>query len=346
MLFCFGIGVIQLDEWTQELCNGLNFHKKENFHHFVTKLDDHLRYRSYLVGYFPSSVDLSLYQLLYYCHDWHKMKETIQVNHGAFNLLRYYNTMANCSLICNATDYLSKEKEREAQSASKGKNKSKDGSVTTSGIGGKGKGGKGGGKKGGSKNGGGKAVTGSWNVGIGDEWKGKVVTRFPPEPSGYLHIGHAKAAFMNREIADQFDGKMLIRLDDTNPSKEKGEFVESILRDLNLLGIRADTKVTHTSDYFDVYIKYCKDAIKKGHAFADETPREEMKEQRMARMESLYRNRSVKENLEMWQEMIDGTDKGQKCCIRIKLDMKSDNGTLRDPVIYRCNTTDFHHNTG
>ena len=118
----------------------------------------------------------------------------------------------------------------------------------------------------------------SFDIGIDrKKWDGKVVTRFPPEPSGFLHIGHAKAVLLNHEIARDFNGKMLLRMDDTNPVKEKGEYVENIMRDLESLGVdTTNTKVTHTSDYFNYYIQVCTDLIKQGTFYVDPTPAEEV----------------------------------------------------------------------
>lgn len=109
--------------------------------------------------------------------------------------------------------------------------------------------------------------------------QGEVVTRFPPEPSGYLHIGHAKAASLNYHYAKMWGGKMILRFDDTNPQKEKAEYAESIKRDLISLGITHD-KLTHTSDYFDLLSKKCTWMIENGHAYADNTPKEQMQKER------------------------------------------------------------------
>ena len=107
--------------------------------------------------------------------------------------------------------------------------------------------------------------------------KGNVVTRFPPEPSGYLHVGHIKAAMLNYHYAKMWDGKMILRFDDTNPMNEKVEFVENITRDLKTLDIVPD-EITHSSDHFEIIQKYCKKLIEDGLAYADDTPAEEMKE--------------------------------------------------------------------
>uniref|UniRef100_A0A6A7FZD9 glutamate--tRNA ligase n=1 Tax=Hirondellea gigas TaxID=1518452 RepID=A0A6A7FZD9_9CRUS len=188
----------------------------------------------------------------------------------------------------------------------------------------------------------GQVETGSFDVGIPPEMRGKVVTRFPPEPSGYLHIGHAKAILLNQEIARLWDGEMIVRFDDTNPSKEKDEYVESILEDLETLGAKRKRPISYTSDYFDLFLKYCTEMIKKGTAYVDDTPVEQMREERLNLIESRCRNQSPETNLKLWEAMQKGTEGGLKCVVRAKMDMKSPNGTLRDPTLYRCNLTPHH----
>jgi glutamyl-tRNA synthetase len=136
---------------------------------------------------------------------------------------------------------------------------------------------------------------------------GNVVTRFPPEPSGYLHIGHAKAALLNQYFAEQYKGKLIVRFDDTNPSKEKVEFEESIKEDLKLIGITADV-VTHTSDYFDTIYDLAIQIIKNGKAYVDDTDQATMREQRMDGIASKNRDLSVEENLKRFEEMKNATE--------------------------------------
>ncbi|CAD1476646.1 unnamed protein product, partial [Heterotrigona itama] len=152
---------------------------------------------------------------------------------------------------------------------------------------------------------------------------GKVIVRFPPEASGYLHIGHAKAALLNQYYAQKFQGQLIMRFDDTNPAKENVEFEKAILEDLELLQIKPD-KFSHSSDYFDLMLEYCAKLIKDGKAYIDDTPADIMKEQ------------PIEKNLELWNEMQQGSVKGQECCVRAKIDYQSTNGCLRDPTIYRC----------
>jgi glutamyl-tRNA synthetase len=173
---------------------------------------------------------------------------------------------------------------------------------------------------------------------------GKVCTRFPPEPSGYLHIGHAKAALMNQYFADTYKGKLIIRFDDTNPSKEKTEFEESIKEDLDLIGVESSI-VSHTSDFFDQMYELALKMIKEGKAYVDDTEQITMREERTARIASKCRDNSIEENLRRFGEMTKGSEEGLKNCLRAKIAFDSPNGTMRDPVIYRCNLTP-HHYTG
>lgn len=172
---------------------------------------------------------------------------------------------------------------------------------------------------------------------------GKVVTRFPPEPSGYLHIGHAKAAVLNDYYAKYYKGRLIIRFDDTNPKKEKEEFEDSILADLKLLDIHPTGKVTHTSDYFDLIEEKCEQLIRDGIFYCDDTPLETMRAERGEGIESKCRNNPVDENLRRWQEMKKGTPEGINNCVRAKIDMCSKNKCMRDPVMYRCVVDTPHH---
>jgi glutamyl-tRNA synthetase len=184
----------------------------------------------------------------------------------------------------------------------------------------------------------------NYNLALQDADKG-VVTRFPPEPSGYLHIGHAKAALLNDYFAHElYKGTLLLRFDDTNPSKEKQEFQDSILEDLALIGIKPD-KTSYTSDYLEDLYKCCIQMIKDGHAYADDTEQETMRDQRFKGLPSARRERSVEENLQIFEEMKNGTEVGLKNCIRAKISVDNPNKAMRDPVIYRCNLLP-HHRTG
>nr|XP_045614961.1 bifunctional glutamate/proline--tRNA ligase-like [Procambarus clarkii] len=164
---------------------------------------------------------------------------------------------------------------------------------------------------------------------------GEVVVRFSPEASGYLHIGHAKAALLNQYYQLAFKGKLIMRFNDTNPEKEKLDYEKVILEDLKLLHIEPDI-FTRTSDYFDRMIDMCEQLIQQGHAYCDDTDGETMKKKREERKESKNYSNSVEKNLSMWEEMKKGTEYGITCCVRARIDMKSDNGCMRDPTIYRC----------
>jgi glutamyl-tRNA synthetase len=172
--------------------------------------------------------------------------------------------------------------------------------------------------------------------------KGEVVTRFPPEPSGYLHVGHIKAAMLNFHYAKMWEGQMILRFDDTNPINEKGEFVENIIRDLKRLDIVPD-RVTHTSDSFEVIEKACRKLIADGNAYADDTPAEQMKTERDAGIESKHRQNTPEFNMKIFDEMLSG--KTKTFCIRAKMNMQDKVKCLRDPVFYRCKDEE-HHRTG
>lgn len=175
--------------------------------------------------------------------------------------------------------------------------------------------------------------------------EGQVVTRFPPEASGYLHVGHTKAAILNQYFAKAYKGRLIVRFDDTNPSKEKQEFEDAIIEDLALLGIQGDV-LTHTSDYFDQLRDLAVRMIKEGHAYADDTPQEQMRAERMDGIPSKRRDASVEENLSHFQAMCDGTDEGRTWCLRAKMSVDNPNKAMRDPVMYRCNADVPHQRTG
>lgn len=163
--------------------------------------------------------------------------------------------------------------------------------------------------------------------------------------SGYLHIGHAKAALLNDYFAhDLYKGTLLLRFDDTNPSKEKQEFQDSIVEDLALMGIKPD-KVSYSSDHFQYMYEECIRIIKQGDAYADDTAQEKMQKERFDGIASACRERSVEENLQILEEMKKGSEVGKKNCIRAKISVDNPNKAMRDPVIYRCND-EPHHRTG
>ncbi|MEG2893890.1 MAG: glutamine--tRNA ligase/YqeY domain fusion protein [Clostridium sp.] len=189
------------------------------------------------------------------------------------------------------------------------------------------------------------------NIIIDDLESGKhkeIITRFPPEPNGYLHIGHAKAIVLNFELGDEFKGKTNLRFDDTNPVKEDTEYVESIKADVEWLGYDWDN-LFFASDYFEEMYNRAVLLIKKGKAYVCELTPEEMREYRgsltEAGKESPYRNRSVEENLEIFEKMKNGEFPDGSKVLRAKIDMSSPNINMRDPIIYRISHA-THHNTG
>eukprot|EP01100_Stratorugosa_tubuloviscum_P010266 TRINITY_DN4384_c1_g1_i2.p1 TRINITY_DN4384_c1_g1~~TRINITY_DN4384_c1_g1_i2.p1 ORF type:complete len:539 (+),score=231.52 TRINITY_DN4384_c1_g1_i2:111-1727(+) len=277
----------------------------------LLKLNTHLTLRTYLVGYQLSFADIFV---------WSKLKDdNISIPENFQHVNRWYNY---CSELEEFKVVKSNEIKEKQQQQSK-KNEVKI------------------------------AETGTKKINVGSSAnfeklkgaiEGKVVTRFPPEPSGYLHIGHIKACLLNRHYATLYNGKMIVRFDDTNPSKEKEEFVESILEDLLKLGITNYT-ISYTSDFFTKLLEIAEQMIKDGFAYIDHTPVEELRKERMDGIESKFRNNTIEENLNLWQEMRKATELGKKCVMRAKIDMKSLNKAMRDPVLYRYNDTP-HHRTG
>ncbi|WP_326910336.1 glutamine--tRNA ligase/YqeY domain fusion protein [Sedimentibacter sp. MB31-C6] len=176
-----------------------------------------------------------------------------------------------------------------------------------------------------------------------------VHTRFPPEPNGYLHIGHAKSICLNYGLAKKNNGIFNLRFDDTNPIKEDDSFVESIIKDVKWLCPDWDERIFYASDYFDKMYKYAIELINKGLAFVDDLSADEIREYRGTLTEpgkeSPYRNRSIEENLKLFEEMKNGLYSNGEKVLRAKIDMKSPNINMRDPVIYRI-LHESHHNTG
>ena len=177
----------------------------------------------------------------------------------------------------------------------------------------------------------------------------RVHTRFPPEPNGYLHIGHAKSICLNFGIADEFKGLCNLRFDDTNPTKEEVEYVESIKEDVKWLGFGWDKREYYASDYFEKMYGYAVELIKKGKAYVCDLNADEIREYRGTLTEpgkkSPYRNRAVEENLELFEKMRKGEFPDGSHTLRAKIDMKSGNINMRDPVIYRIMHAE-HHRTG
>ena len=177
----------------------------------------------------------------------------------------------------------------------------------------------------------------------------RVHTRFPPEPNGYLHIGHAKSICLNYGIAEQYKGKFNLRFDDTNPTKEETEYVDSIIKDVRWLGADWEDRLFYASDYFDRLYDFAVQLIKDGKAYVDDLPPDQIKEYRgtltAPGKDSPYRNRSVEENLDLFKRMRDGEFEDGSRVLRAKINMASGNINMRDPTIYRIKHAN-HHRTG
>ena len=178
------------------------------------------------------------------------------------------------------------------------------------------------------------------------KWDGRVHTRFPPEPNGYLHIGHAKSICLNYGIAKDYKGKFNLRFDDTNPSKEEQEYVNSIIEDVKWLRADFGDRILYASDYFDKMYEYAVKLVKKGKAYVDDLSAEEIRNYRGTLTEpgkeSPYRNRTVEENLELFEQMKKGNFQNGKKVLRAKIDMASPNLNLRDPIMYRIVHSEHH----
>lgn len=182
-----------------------------------------------------------------------------------------------------------------------------------------------------------------------NKYGGRIATRFPPEPNGYLHIGHAKSICLNFGVAEENNGTCNLRFDDTNPTKESIEYVESIFRDVRWLGYDWEDRLYYTSDYFDKLYEYAVGLIKQGKAYVDSLSTDEIREYRgtlnIPGKESPYRTRYVEENLILLEKMKNGEFEEGKHVLRAKIDMSSGNINMRDPVIYRIQKKE-HYRTG
>jgi glutaminyl-tRNA synthetase len=182
-----------------------------------------------------------------------------------------------------------------------------------------------------------------------NKYGGRVHTRFPPEPNGYLHVGHAKSINLNFGLANEFGGKCNLRFDDTNPSKEETEYVDSIIEDVRWLGGDWEGRMFYASDYFDQLYEWAVQLIQSGKAYVCDLTPEEVRKQRGTLtepgQESPYRNRSVRENLDLFERMREGEFPDGARTLRAKIDMASANLNLRDPIMYRILHAE-HHRTG
>ncbi|BFZ12382.1 hypothetical protein BsWGS_15421 [Bradybaena similaris] len=305
----YGLDILQrteIDHWLNFAYGRLAC--TTNFKSSVEYLDQVLRPATYLVGHSLSLADLAVWEVLHSSSNL----QTLLVSKGAFpNVARYYEFLVSQEPFSKtAATFPSAALKEEKKRTNETTIKKDEGKF----------------------------------VELPGAEMGKVVVRFPPEASGYLHVGHAKAALLNQYYRDIFKGTLIMRFDDTNPAKENAEFEKVILEDIALLGITYD-KFSHTSDHFDYLLTCCEQLIRQGKAYVDDTEPELMKKEREERIESKNRSNDVAKNLEMWQAMVKGTPGGQKCCVRAKIDMKSDNGCMRDPTMYRCKV-ETHVRTG
>ncbi|KAK7269497.1 hypothetical protein RIF29_22228 [Crotalaria pallida] len=314
----------QIDEWLDYapvLSSGPVF---ENGCKYI---DGYLEKRTFFVGYSLSIADLAIWSGL---AGTGKRWESLRKSKKYPNLVRWFNSIVTeYGTILNevTATYVSKKGSGEP-SETKSKEqvivpnqaKNVNGDLSEK-------------SKGGSKL--------SAEIDLPDAVVGKVRLRFAPEPSGYLHIGHSKAALLNKYFAERYQGQLIVRFDDTNPAKESNEFVDNLLKDIDTLGIKYE-QITYTSDYFPELMEMAENLIRQGKAYVDDTPREQMQKERMDGIESKCRSNSVEENLKLWKEMIAGSERGLQCCVRGKLDMQNPNKSLRDPVYYRCNPMPHH----
>eukprot|EP00195_Chlamydomonas_chlamydogama_P010601 CAMPEP_0202902822 /NCGR_PEP_ID=MMETSP1392-20130828/17067_1 /ASSEMBLY_ACC=CAM_ASM_000868 /TAXON_ID=225041 /ORGANISM="Chlamydomonas chlamydogama, Strain SAG 11-48b" /LENGTH=734 /DNA_ID=CAMNT_0049589629 /DNA_START=191 /DNA_END=2395 /DNA_ORIENTATION=- len=304
------LGATQVDYWLDYAQT--NVSAGANFEAVCIGISDYLALRTFIVGHTLTIADIAIWGQLQANPMWKKVKTSGKVPY----LSRWFDFVAElpeCKKTVEECEFKKKAAPAAAEASDTNNKKANDN-------------------------------MGSFDIGLPGAEPGKVVTRFPPEPSGYLHVGHAKAALLNQFFADMYQGKLLVRFDDTNPSKEKDEFVENILKDVADLGLKYE-KLTYTSDYFPQLLDMGERLIKAGVMYADDTPVEQMRDERMKCVESQRRNRSVEDNLRVWQEMQKGSEEGLANAMRLKVDMKSANGCMRDPVAFRCNLTP-HWRTG
>ncbi|MGB3621570.1 MAG: glutamine--tRNA ligase/YqeY domain fusion protein, partial [Ketobacter sp.] len=178
---------------------------------------------------------------------------------------------------------------------------------------------------------------------------GRVATRFPPEPNGYLHVGHAKSICLNFSMAEEFNGTCNLRFDDTNPERESQEYIDAIKADVNWLGFEWNEEIRFASDYFDALYQFAIELIKRDKAYVDESSAEEIRTMRGSLTEpgteSTYRNRPVQDSLQQFERMREGAFADGSAVLRAKIDMASPNINMRDPVLYRVRRA-HHHQTG
>jgi|TARA_B110000967_G_scaffold210071_1_gene270226 glutamyl-tRNA synthetase len=287
------------------------------FQTVCASLAEHLASRTYFVGHYLTIADLAVWGQLFSARQWDSIKKLPAHS----NIVRWLDLCSMNETVAQITSEALANRPGAKRAVAQADKLERN-----------------------PKSVGGKDTGGSFDIDLEGASEGNVVTRFPPEPSGYLHIGHAKAALLNQYFARHYKGKLIIRFDDTNPSKEKEEFVENILDDCKTLGLDQDV-ITYTSDSFPQILEIGTRLIKEGHMYIDDTPMEKMRDERINRIDSGARANTADTNLKLWQDMIEGNEKGLTCAARFRMDMQNDNGALRDPVAFRCNLTP-HHRTG
>ncbi|KAK4748770.1 hypothetical protein SAY87_015356 [Trapa incisa] len=311
----------QIDEWLE---NAHVLSSGSEFENACKYINDYLGVRTFIVGHYLSIADIAIWSALAGVGvRWESLKKSKKY----LNLVRWFNSISSeydNVLSQVLLKYVSKKGSTGKQTSSKQgaatNNKVVTGNASDSGK---------------SIN----KTTGE--VDLPGAEIGKVCLRFAPEPSGYLHIGHSKAALLNQYFAQRYQGKVILRFDDTNPAKESNEFVDNIIKDVETLGINYE-KVTYTSDYFPQMMEMAEKMIKQGKAYVDDTPREQMQKERMDGIESKCRSNSIEENMKLWKEMVAGSERGLQCCLRGKLNMQDPNKSVRDPVYYRCHPVPHH----
>ncbi|XP_044489937.1 glutamate--tRNA ligase, cytoplasmic-like [Mangifera indica] len=313
----------EVDEWLEYV---LVFSSGSEFENACNYVDKYLEKRTFVVGQCLTIADIAVWSALAGTGQrWESLRKSKKYQ----NLVRWFNSISteySDSLNEVTATYVGKKavgkpvaaKSKEQQGVQQSRSVNAD--VSEKG-------------KAGSRP--------SFEVDLPDAEIGKVRLRFAPEPSGYLHIGHSKAALLNQYFAQRYQGQLIVRFDDTNPAKESNEFVDNLLKDIQTLGIKYE-EVTYTSDYFPDLMQMAENLIRQGKAYVDDTPREQMQKERMDGIESRCRSNSVEENMKLWKEMILGSERGVQCCLRGKLDMQDPNKSLRDPVYYRCNPLPHH----
>ncbi|KAF6171211.1 hypothetical protein GIB67_001926 [Kingdonia uniflora] len=307
----------QIDEWIDY---SAVFSSGSEFEKACSYVDGYLLLKTFLVGYNLSIADIEIWSALAGSGQrWESLRKSKKYQH----LTRWYNSISTeYDLVLTEVTSMFVGK-RGLGKPTVPSRKEKEQTIGESNEKG----------KGGSRP--------TFEVDLPDAKSGEVCLRFAPEPSGYLHLGHSKAALLNQYFAQRYHGRLIIRFDDTNPAKESNEFVDNLLKDIETLGIHYDA-VTYTSDYFPQLMEMAESLILQGKAYVDDTPREQMQKERMDGIESLCRSHSCEKNMELWKEMIAGSERGLQCCLRGKLDMQDLNKSLRDPVYYRCNPIPHH----